>query len=217
MSKPSTLVCFDLGGVVVRICRNWAQGCAAAGIEVRGPEQFAKAHLRETRQDLVRAHQIGELDSSEYFRRIAETTEGLYTPEEIERVHTAWLLDEYTGVLQLVEQLNATPGVRTACLSNTNAHHWDKGLLEPDRYPAIRALHARHASHELRCAKPDAAIYRELESREGLTGEQIVFFDDLADNIAAATAAGWRAHHIDHEADTAAQMRTYLESVGVLT
>ncbi len=37
LEKRIRLVCFDLGGVVIRICRTWAEGCAAAGLEVRDP------------------------------------------------------------------------------------------------------------------------------------------------------------------------------------
>ena len=29
------VICFDLGGVLVRICRDWNEGCAAAGIDPR--------------------------------------------------------------------------------------------------------------------------------------------------------------------------------------
>ena len=32
MSERVTLVVFDLGGVVVRICRSWEEACRAAGV-----------------------------------------------------------------------------------------------------------------------------------------------------------------------------------------
>ncbi len=35
MTCSIQLVCFDVGGVVVRICHTWAEGCAAAGITPR--------------------------------------------------------------------------------------------------------------------------------------------------------------------------------------
>jgi 2-haloacid dehalogenase len=49
-------------------------------------------------------------------------------------------------------------------------------------------------SGELRCMKPDAAIYAEVERRTGLAGTDLIFTDDNPDNIAAALARGWKAH-----------------------
>ena len=33
MANSISLVCFDLGGVVLRICQSWAEGCVVAGLE----------------------------------------------------------------------------------------------------------------------------------------------------------------------------------------
>ena len=120
---------------------------------------------------------------------------------------------------ELVEELNVVAGVRTACLSNTNHAHWVCSLAgEAGRVPsrAIGALGVKLASHDLGLIKPDPAIYAEAERRFATAAERIVFFDDLPDNVAAARRAGWRAHHIDHQADTAAQMRRTLEGLGIL-
>ena len=46
-ATPPSLVCFDLGGVVIRICRSWEEGCAAAGLPLRGVESRDETrHLR---------------------------------------------------------------------------------------------------------------------------------------------------------------------------
>ena len=50
----------------------------------------------------------------------------------------------------------------------------------------------------------------------GIPGEDIVFFDDLEDNITAARAVGWDAVKIDHASETAPQIRAALEQRGVL-
>jgi hypothetical protein len=51
-----------------------------------------------------------------------------------------------------------------------------------------------------------------------LKSGQIAFFDDRADNIAGATARGWRAHRIDPDADRnpAEQITAHLTGMGVL-
>ena len=42
--------------------------------------------------------------------------------------------------------------------------------------------------------KPEPRIYEILEERSGLSGADLFFTDDRADNITAAEARGWRAH-----------------------
>jgi len=210
------VVCLDLGGVVVRICRSWEEGCDRAGVQVRGAERFDDLQYRERRHDLTDAYMAGRIACEEFFRTIADTTGGLYTPDEVRRVHDAWVIDEYAGVRELIDELNATPGVRTACLSNTNHAHWEPLIADADRWPSIARLGTRLVSHELGAVKPDPRIYELAERALAAPPDRIHFFDDLEPNVAAAAARGWRATPIDHDADTAAQLRDALAAAGVL-
>ncbi len=221
MDSPARIkvVCFDLGGVVVRIARTWAEACAAAGIDVRGHDTFEAPDLQSGRRELSDAYQIGRIDCRAYFRRIAEHSEGLYEPDEIEAIHRAWVFDPYPGVEQLIDELNALDGVRTACLSNTNHSHWQDLKAEKDgrwRVEAIRKLNTHLVSHELNAVKPEERIYREAERRLKASGPEIVFFDDLAENIDGARRLGWQAFRIDHDGDTALQMRHRLAALKLL-
>jgi epoxide hydrolase-like predicted phosphatase len=51
-------------------------------------------------------------------------------------------------------------------------------------------------SSEVGCRKPEPEIYRAMSERLGVPGEQIVYLDDFAANLAAAEAAGWRTIHV---------------------
>lgn len=211
-------VCFDWGGVILRICRSWAEGCRAAGIDLRG-DHGDKPFANE-RKGHSEAYQLGRLGDGEFFGLVSGAMQGLYTPAEVERVHHAWLLEEYAGVGDLIDRLNATPGIETALLSNTNAAHWRRQFpLQPGglrRFEAASRLKHRHASHLLGLAKPGVEIYRAFERLTHFAPGEILFFDDLADNIAAARSCGWRAEQIDHTADTAAQMAAHLKTHGVI-
>ena len=48
-------------------------------------------------------------------------------------------------------------------------------------------------SYELRCAKPDAEIYRKAASLAGVAPEEIFFTDDMPVNVEAAQKAGFDA------------------------
>ena len=203
------IVCFDSGGVLVRICRTWEEGCRAAGVPVR-PFDEKPGHV-ERRQSLVAALQRGEVEDADYHRRLSDLFEGIWSPEEVASIDSAWLLEAYPGTLELIGELHDA-GVRTACLSNTSGGHWG-ALLE---YDNVAALGNRHASHLLGLAKPDPRIYTEFERLVGLRSEEILFFDDLEANVEASAAGGWDAVRIDHEGDTATQMRSALRIRGIL-
>lgn len=213
------LMCFDLGGVVVRHCRSWEEGCASAGLDVREPDRLNTPELRARRRALNDAHQRGQLDHPTFWQAIAQATEHLYTVEEVERLHHAWLLDEYEGVAEIVRELDASDHLTTACLSNTNVPHWELSTrYNGGPLSAVEAvIHMEHrlVSHELGTAKPDAKIYELTERATGFAPDTIVFFDDLIENIDAASSRGWRAHHIDHESCPATQIRTALSEMGI--
>ena len=97
-------------------------------------------------------------------------------------------------------------------LSNTNHQHWQ--LMHS--MAAFNAIQHRHASHLFQLEKPNQAIFRAFESATQARSCDILYFDDLADNIAAATQAGWRAILIDPHGETVPQIRRALATHGVL-
>ncbi len=210
MSVPGTLrlVCFDLGGVVIRICRSWAEGCAAAGLPVRDPALWQRT--RPARRRLIEQLQTGRIDGATFAARASDQVAGLYSPEEILGVHRAWLLDEYDGMVDLIDRVHDA-GLDTAALSNTNDEHW--GRL--DTLPAVMRMRHRLASHQLGLLKPDERIYRHLEEQLGYRGDQIIFFDDTPTNVVAARNVGWHAHVIDPEDNPPQQVAAVLRDHGV--
>jgi putative hydrolase of the HAD superfamily len=207
---PVGLICFDLGGVLLRICRTWAEGCQAAGVEVRG--DIDALHGRhDGLHELADAHQTGRIDLATYAERFSVLVDHLYDAAEVSRVHDAWILGLYDGVDQLIGRIEQA-GVDTAILSNTNHEHWST----LPRYPVLERVRHRHASHELGLRKPDEAIYRALEARTGRHAEAIVFFDDLEENVRAARAVGWRAYRIDPHGSPPQQITSVLAELGVL-
>lgn len=220
------VVCFDLGGVLVRLCQTWAEACTRAALPARNAEYLASLGWRELRRHAGARYQSGQIECAGYFAELAALSEGLFSAAEFEQLHHAWTLEHYPGALELVRALNALPGMITACLSNTNHAHWVR-LVSADgnnEYPAVVELRYQLASHLLGCAKPDARIYQlayaklsEAANPGGspLRPSDIVFFDDLSENVRAARDAGWTAFAVDPSGDTVAQMRGLLAGVGV--
>lgn len=208
-TSPPRVICFDLGGVIVRICRSFREGCAAAGVSA--PDDVDTSFDRHALAALVLRHQVGALEDDAFHDGVSALFDRRLSARELRRVHDAWILGEYEGVAEVIDAIHAA-GVETACLSNTNDTHWRSmhGLR------AFDAIRHRHASHLLGLCKPDPAIFRAFEARTGFAPESIVFFDDLIENVLAAGNAGWRAELVDPARATAPQIRKALVRHGVV-
>lgn len=203
------VVCFDVGGVLARIVKTWAEAAQHAGVQTESPnanQYFAKFSGLDP-------YQGDDIDLDEYLRRLADHLD-LATKEQALAVHNAILVEEYPGVLDLVHQLQANQ-IKTACLSNTNAPHFEI-MKTSGRFPAIAGLDLQMASHEVGCNKPDEAIFRVFEDKAHAAGQEIVFFDDGLKNVEAASLIGWHTTQIDPDNDPARQMRERLTQLGVL-
>jgi putative hydrolase of the HAD superfamily len=210
--RPIRIVCFDVGGVLIRLRKSWADVCRAAGFEVRGDSASERAE--DARTELMVPYVLGRISHDEWAERSSRALHGLYSPKELTKIHDAWLLDEYAGLGGLIDGIHAA-GVATACLSNTNQAHWIR-CTSPDDYPSIARLGGRYASHLLGCGKPDQAIYRAFECATVTESGRVLFFDDTAVNVDAARAYGWNAERIDPSTETAPQMRRHLSAYRVI-
>ena len=209
-AAAAKVVCFDLGGVLVRICNSWHEGCLAAGLKARAIDSSSAAKAQ--RELIGAAHQSGAMSDPEFFTALARSLGRGWTVAQARRVHEAWILGEYDGVAGLLDELKRA-GVATACLSNTNEPHWKQMERE---LPMLANLRHRHASHLLKSIKPDPDIYAAFERAVGCRADSVIFFDDLSENVAAAQARGWDAHRIDPTSCTVTQIRSVLESRRVL-
>lgn len=206
MSQAIQLVCFDLGGVLIRLCDGWEHACQRAGIRSVTPINEA-AHTRLI--ELVEQEEVGALPGGAFFERAAPLLG--QTPEEALAMSDAWLCGAFPGVGSLIDTARRA-GLLTACLSNTNDNHWramsDPG--HPNGLPLDR-LDYRFASHLVRDRKPNPSIYQHVERETGLAPEVILFFDDSLENVGAAKARGWHACQVTDPDDPAGQMTSHLK------
>jgi len=203
--KVVRAVAFDIGGVLIEINRNWEDALFAAGIRNGVVGTLAAFPAMDE-------FQLGAISEDEYLEHLQGFLR-LDSREQALHVHNLILKHPYPGTLELIEELNER-GVVTACLSNTNSPHWVK--MRSGEFPNIDALQLTAVSQELNLSKPDPAIFEAFESLANARPCEIVFFDDMEDNVEAARERGWRAYWIDHSRDTAEQMELILIAEGVL-
>jgi putative hydrolase of the HAD superfamily len=90
---------------------------------------------------------------------------------------------------------------RVGCFSNNNAVHWG-------RFPQLQELFdLQFASHLTGFLKPDRAAFEHVLRQLDVAANAVYFFDDLAQNIAAARAVGINAIHVREFPDIEAALR----------
>lgn len=207
---PIELVCFDLGGVLIRVRESWEETLRLAG--VAGAEVVARADAQAVARLMV-AYETGRLETPRFFERAAELL--AIDPEQARRAMDLWLDEPYEGFDPLLDRLDRA-GVATACLSNTSAYHWELMMGQSHASLPLARLTFRFASQQLGWLKPDPRTYAEVERVSGVRPEAIAYYDDRALNVEGALARGWRACRIDPASATIGAIARDLEALGVV-
>lgn len=129
--------------------------------------------------------------------------------------------DELAGLMSDIPQRLVPIDETVALLTRLQARRERRdgiGLYFLSNMPApfARVLEQRHGflrgfdggvfSGDVGLIKPDPAIYALAEARLGLVPQRTVFIDDLADNVRAARARGWRAIQFESAQQLAATL-----------
>lgn len=204
------LVIFDLGGVLVRIHYTWAEACAAHGIPQ--PKAISDEWSSQQLRDAGVLYETGQIDYDAFLIRAIEITE--LADADVRKAFEHWLIEPFPDVHAFVAEVASK--IPTACLSNTNARHWELMHGQSHAGLPLQRLTHRFASHLVGVMKPDDGIYEHLEVNTGLPPASLLFFDDNEANIAAARRRGWQAERIDPHGHTVNQMREHLRNHGVM-
>ncbi len=190
---------FDVGGVVVdidfnRALRAWSAHSRLSPDELKKRFQFDTAYER---------HERGEIEANDYFDHLASTLQLMVTREEIASGWNAIFVGEITATRRLIEAART----RLPCyaFTNTNASHlacWTR--LFPG---VVAAFDEIFASHQIGLRKPEHAAFEHICLATGIAAENFVFFDDLPENVQAASRAGLQAVLVRSPGDVAHALR----------
>ncbi len=174
-------VLFDLGNVLVDVDVNmfWR----SLGFD--GPEAIAPY------ADALRAwamrYEAGEFATIEFVDGLGTILEGRFTSEELVEAFDQIIREPIDGMASIVSQVAAQR--RTALVSNTNELHHHGSIR---RVPALRHLHRQYVSYQLKVMKPGRKFYEAIIRDQQLRPEQMIFIDDLEENVKGAVDAGMR-------------------------
>lgn len=186
MQRPKVLL-FDLGGVIVR----WVGLDELAKLTglTRDVviERFAASHI-------FNDYEVGECSDDIFADELIALFELDVSREKAKSLWNSWVQDCYLGTKEALQTLRNDYTI--ACLSNTNALHWEhlKTHIDVDQY-----FDYSYASHIICAAKPAPKSYRFPLDDMKVKAEDIWFFDDTQANVRAAEALGIKAFHIDRD------------------
>jgi len=203
MPKQIRVLLFDLGGVLIelndlstllhldgdempinKLWSDWLSSPAARAFEmgISTKEQFADKYIEETNLPIKR---------NEFLNAFTQLPKGLYPDAHrlIERCRDRYFI---------------------ACLSNTNALHWQRLTHEM----GIDGMFDQHfASHLTGKLKPDRESFEHVLQSLNCDPSAILFLDDNEMNVKAARSFGI----IAYRTEGAQEAEKILEKIGILT
>ncbi|MDB5654060.1 MAG: haloacid dehalogenase [Tardiphaga sp.] len=185
---------FDLGRVVIDIDFTRTLECWA-GHARRAPAEIV---ARFSHDDFYQRHEVGAIEAAAYFESLRGSLGIDITTDQFLDGWNALFVGEMPGIAGL---LAAAAQLPLYAFSNTNAAHVAY-FSEP--YAEVLA-HFRKIflSSSIGLRKPNRDAYEHVIEAIGVPAGRIVFFDDLADNIAGARACGLNAVHVTSPYDVA--------------
>ncbi|MBK8900793.1 MAG: HAD family phosphatase [Anaerolineaceae bacterium] len=181
-------VIFDLGNVLV---------------EYDGPGMFtAVANLLNVTRDALitycrsydAALGTGQLNGPDFYRQVRDTFGGSATYDTFAAALCS-TQQRNDVALAFARALAARPDVKVGIISNTNEVHvaWLRANL-----PELNQFSSVIMSNEVGLLKPEADIFELSLAQLGVAPAQALFVDDVAENVAGATAVGLAGlHHTD--------------------
>jgi putative hydrolase of the HAD superfamily len=196
---PIEALLFDLGRVLI----DFEFDHAFRPIEQLSGLSREEIQRRLMRDALVVEFETGKVGEAEF---IAEANRRLATSLGSDAFAEIWNAI-FTGPLvpeALIRGLSSH--YRLVLVSNTNAIHFS---FLKQRLPHLSHFHELVLSHEAGCIKPYPEIYKAAVEKAGCAATACLFFDDLAENIEGARAAGLNAEQFVGHAELLAALGRY--------
>jgi putative hydrolase of the HAD superfamily len=172
------VILFDLGGVLMDFA-----GLRRLQAVLPGPVSYDEVQGRWLGSSSVREFELGRLSPIAFAERFVAEWSLDQSPMGFLAEFETWAPGFYPGILPLLEELRAQ--YRLACLSNSNAVHM--GAL---RDSMDGQFERQFISCDMGLAKPEPAVFEVVIKELDVAGSDVLFFDDSAANVSAATSAG---------------------------
>ena len=190
---------FDLGGVLIQnsIHLFYERTMKKLGVTM--------AQLQPIFEEVEKPFERGEMSPEQFWQEVARRLGKDYDPAMLD----LWVgnlkqqTPEIPHMLNLVDRLRAN-GYKLGLLSNTTAPHV---AINKTRHIFERFDEAL-MSNEIGCRKPDQEAFEKLVAVLAVKPEEMIFIDDLPENVAGAEALGIHAIKFNGYEPLVAELQT---------
>lgn len=178
---------FDLGNTVIHLAyeRVLENLCRESAVD-----RDALVELLEDSGG-YRDMERGAITVWEFYEFLCEKAGYRGSITDFHRIWSDFFDGTVDGIEDLIERVRTR--YRVAFLSNSNEIHAE---LIPRQFASIFRKDDRFIfSHRFRVAKPDPEIFRRTVEVLGTLAQNIVFIDDLQENVTAARSVGMQTFH----------------------
>lgn len=181
------LFVFDIGNVLLpfehrQIARK-LHHCSR--IKDRKTEKEIFTYLFAYHDGIVNPYERGQMSTDTFYRVIQERFALDMSLEEFKSVWNE-IFEEDTEVVVAVKQLKLM-GYPLFVLSNTNELHF---RYISDKYPVFELFDELILSYEVGAKKPEKKIYNEIFKKTDVAPEEILYIDDVEENVDMARSLG---------------------------
>jgi putative hydrolase of the HAD superfamily len=173
---------FDLGGVIINYSIPAQLNYLSHALQVDHHVLDKVYHALRPPVD------VGEIDNKTFWARLIKETGSPVSAEDTEHLWTDNYVEEnpfITGMLELVDTLKKN-GYKVGLLSNIDPEH---GEINRRRH-ILEHFDAALLSYDVRARKPEPEAFQDLIDQLGVKPEELIFIDDLPENIEGAKRFG---------------------------
>lgn len=183
LKTPIKAVLLDIGNVLLKI--NWQNSLKLIDIPNIKAEEFYSMGAWTIFHD----YEAGLITREQFRKELCQKLKIQLNSEQFEKAWCACFDGEVEGVSALLKPLSEKVPLYT--LSNTNELHFE---FFKD-FPIFEHFENLLASHTFHCRKPDSTIYQKAIRHLNCSPSEILFIDDLEENLQAAREQGIHAEH----------------------
>ena len=178
-----SVVIFDLGRVLVHIDFD----AFPNGLGLRTKAEREPYVNDKSIEKFAVKYETGKITTNEFLNTLEKIFQGKFSREHILHTWNEIIGRENQAILPIVYDVQRK--YRTAVLSNTSESHWKKAISTA---PVVRSFQQYFLSYEIGWMKPDPKIYDSVIESLRVPPGEILFIDDIQENIDAAVEKGMK-------------------------
>jgi len=176
-------ILFDVGGVLIEL-----NGLPSIAKLLDSDQSLEDIYKYWMAAPSVIGHETGKLSTDEFAQAVVQDLRLSISPDAFMANFSSWIVGTFPDTFDL---LDAIPNdIKVAALSNTSGAHWK----EVEATGLTDKIEHLFLSHEIGHLKPTAPAFQAAVDGLGIPAEEIIFFDDVLENVHAANDFGLKAH-----------------------